>query len=518
MKRRNEFYLSAITGIALGMIVASVWYMAGSSRVPKEPAARRSAIGQFECGQWSVLRVCELLGQPIDMRAIVDRLPSQSDGHSLLQLSTVLRGIGFEVNARQESMESLRKGSLPCIAFIERPEPHFAVLSDMADGFVHVFDCHGRRMSWTEETFENRWGGKVLWVSRSHAGGSFPMPSPGAPRIQFDTLIVDKGNITMGAESVLFKFPFRNLGDGALEITDVGASCNCIRVHKPNAPIVMGDSEYVELELHGTSKKGPFLHEAVVRTNDPLFPAITLKLAGNRDARVQVSPSSLSLGNIAAGTNRRRVCFLKYTGDQPDFRVVGVESTIPGTSTEFYSTIEQTRIAQWIPEGTIVKHGAPNVWAIEIDVAASEAKVGDIDGSVFVTTNVPGFERVAVRVSGRIIAPVRIFPSTVNLAGCDSDNGGIAFSVLAVTSGAKPRELVGVDSRLGRLAWSVTREENGSDQKVTIQVQTHQVRDLIASGVTLRFAENGSPSEWPISLSIFSTSLDADVRGIDTDD
>lgn len=69
-----------------------------------------------------------------------------------------------------------------------------------------------------------------------------------------DKEIHDFGNIKPESDNTC-RFKVTNTGNQPLIIKDVKASCGCTTPHKPEAPIAPGESDYIEVGFHPSSKQ-----------------------------------------------------------------------------------------------------------------------------------------------------------------------------------------------------------------------------------------------------------------------
>ena len=209
------------------------------------------------------------------------------------------------------------------IAHLSGPD-HFVVVTRAGAKSVAYLDHQGRRQIMATPAFARRWTGYVLRVERPAAGavGFTGEPDAGKPRVRFDTLFIDKGDVVTGADvkAIRFEYPFRNAGHAPLTIRKVHAGCSCLKATHPDKPIQPGGTGAVVLEYTINPNKRSFVHDAVVETDDPTFPALALRAAGNTNVLVTISPASLSLGDLPLGAEKRVFVFVRYNGEE-DFEL-----------------------------------------------------------------------------------------------------------------------------------------------------------------------------------------------------
>ena len=95
--------------------------------------------------------------------------------------------------------------------------------------------------------------------------------------ITFDTLIIDYGTINKGDDG-LRQFKFTNTGTANLEITQVRSSCGCTIPKKPDAPVIPGASDVIEVK-YDTQRVGP-IRKTITVSSNASNPMVALKIRG----------------------------------------------------------------------------------------------------------------------------------------------------------------------------------------------------------------------------------------------
>lgn len=204
----------------------------------------------FQCAHWCIRRCCELFGAPVELTEVAQMLPPDERGHSLQQVAKVLETIGFNTTARLESWEVFRKRRGPCIAHLGEPD-HFVVVVGVEHGRVHLFDGAGQRTTRLAKSFRDKWTGHLLYVAPRAGESALPVyapaPAKGSPRVRFDTLFIDRGEMPPPTAPLSFIYRFTNVGRGILRIKDIHKKCSCIQVRAPTEPIPPGKSAEINI-------------------------------------------------------------------------------------------------------------------------------------------------------------------------------------------------------------------------------------------------------------------------------
>ena len=87
------------------------------------------------------------------------------------------------------------------------------------------------------------------------------------PKIEFkaENNTIDYGTVVKGVDTGVRTFEFTNTGDEPLTITNVRSSCGCTVPSKPQAPIMPGKSDKIEVKYN--MNPGPISKTITVESN-----------------------------------------------------------------------------------------------------------------------------------------------------------------------------------------------------------------------------------------------------------
>ncbi|MDR1480913.1 MAG: DUF1573 domain-containing protein [Planctomycetaceae bacterium] len=374
-----------------------------------------------QCAHWSIYRTAQLLGIPTKKGEIQRLLPNNRQGHSLVQIVETLGKIGIIAEGFNDNWETLAKVSFPCIVHLTAPE-HFIVVSgiELSQGFVHVFDSDGNRTRQRRETFEKRWTGYALHVKKDDA--FFATSDKSKPRAVYDHLIIDKGDIPAVGEPTEFIFPIHNRGTADLVVDDVKVGCACLKSEKPNLPIPPGGSGVIKLFYTVESKHGVFTQTAAVHTNDPDYPVIVLSACGFTGVDIRIEPLAIRLNNLFVGRECIYRCFVHYNGEWNDFQIEFESNRVEGITLlrHHFATIDKTDFSYLAYKNqtnfNISEKVARNSRILELVFKPIGEIDENINGTISFKTNVPGYEKFTLNISGKIVSPVQAFPFVVDLS------------------------------------------------------------------------------------------------------
>lgn len=106
--------------------------------------------------------------------------------------------------------------------------------------------------------------------------GLFTVNAQTAPKFQFDSEVIDYGEIPKGSDGVRV-FEFTNIGNAPLIIEDVSSSCSCTIPSWTKSPIAPGESGRIEVQ-YDTEVVGPIRRTISIYSNaDEPTKAIKIK-------------------------------------------------------------------------------------------------------------------------------------------------------------------------------------------------------------------------------------------------
>jgi hypothetical protein len=449
-----------------------------------------------QCGHWVILRCCQILGVPVEMEEVLVWLPPNERGHNMLALSRTLRRIGLHAEGRQQSLDKLKTGPFPVIAHLE-PD-HYVAVTGVDDNYIYLFDGTGRRRmsSWRE--FAQQWTGRVLRVWRDPRDGPLPeffVWRRGVPRIQFQTLLLDKGEIRRGEDKVEFVFPIRNAGKADLIVQKIHADCACIEAQKPTEPIRPGGQGTITLVYKSVAGSGPFSYEALVQTNDPATPLVKLTAAGSTSPAVQLEPSALSLGRIIYGRTKTTTWHMRYTGDVP-LQVEKIEYS--GTPLDVtWRLLDVNDLTQSVParEHSIGLVGR-NRHAVEMSFGPRSKEPGKIEGTLMVSTNIEGFERITLPVQAEMVLPVMLSPEILFLRTMGPEET-VKQTVTAWSPGGDSFRITGIDDA-GTGLQAVYSQDSTKRTEITFRARPADLR--ITAGREVRIFVKLDAADESLSL------------------
>lgn len=447
--------INVIIGVTLLLFICSLAMAA-------DQAQKKSERLEPQCGHWAILRCCEILGVPMNIKDLMSWLPPEKQGHSMYVVSKILKKIGLHTQGRRETFDRFTDDSYPIIAHME-PD-HFVVVVGRDDSYVFLFDGNGRRKVWPIEEFKKRWTHKTLRVWCNTDDGPLPAFLPRRtgtrPCIQFETLLVDKGEIPVVVEGVEFIFPFCNLGKGNLVIEKIRTDCRCMESTKPEEPILPGGQGHITLKYNVEKGSGSFSHEALVQTNDPVFPLVKVTASGNNSRAVIIEPKKLDIGRLLVGKTHVTNCYVMYTGDIP-LDILDVECLSSHMNFE-WRILSKEVAQQYVPAiPKTVRFVGRNRRTLEISFTPGPNDIGKFEDKVYVHTNIKDFEKITVPVVAQVVPQVVLSPEILFLGDVRLGEP-LEQTLMAWSPDGVPFRITKVDTADTGLQSTFSQDENGN--------------------------------------------------------
>ena len=443
LSKRMFIFLTAaglVNLVAMPLIAEISGSVNGSTFNPAAP----------QCGHWVILRSCELLGVPIEMQTILKLLPPKETGATMLELREVFRRIGLKAIGKRETLAGLAGGTFPSVAHLG--VDHFVTVSAANDEAVRLFDGSGRAKTIKLSDFGKKWDRTLLVIQRENRAAPLPLFAKrrrkNVPCIEFDRLIIDKGDIPWHGKPTVYEFSVRNTGESPLVIEDIKTNCKCLGSESPNEPILPGGEGTIILKYSVNEGQGSFKHEALVKSNDPSLPLVKLTASGNTDTKVKITPKYVHLGKIIPGQKKTATISVHFTGDFPlEIREIlseknQVKVTHNALSKELAQKFQQGMMSEKEPMFIM-----PNTHILQVTY---EAGIRDIEktaiDTIVINTNIDGFEKISVPVYTKVVNPVGLYPSVLLFTSVKPDEifnknvevaslNGKQFQIVSVNTG-----------------------------------------------------------------------------------
>ncbi len=124
--------------------------------------------------------------------------------------------------------------------------------------------------------------------------------SVGIPRVEVaGGTTYDFGNMKLG-ESMSHEFPFRNIGDGPLNLTMGTSTCKCTIGNLNKSMLMPGEETMIKLTWTPKAAALGFSQSATILTSDPSQQEVQLSITGKVGQSIVFSPAALVLGDFSS--------------------------------------------------------------------------------------------------------------------------------------------------------------------------------------------------------------------------
>jgi len=160
------------------------------------------------------------------------------------------------------------------------------------------------------------------------------------PKITFEKLDHDFGQIGTMSQKKVAEFKFTNTGEGLLKITEVQRCCNVTTMIN-KTEYAPGESGLLKIEYQSNPKPGQDSKIVYVRSNDKTKPRLALTIKATVVSKVSYSPKSLRLFLEEENAGCPKIV-LSSIDNQP-FSIIHFTSTGESITADVDSSVEATK-------------------------------------------------------------------------------------------------------------------------------------------------------------------------------
>lgn len=160
------------------------------------------------------------------------------------------------------------------------------------------------------------------------------------PKITFENVISDFGQIGTMSRKKVAEFKFTNTGEGLLKIKEVERCCNVVPV-LDKTEFAPGESGVVKAEFQADPKPGPYIKKIHVNSNDKTNPRLALTIKAMVVSKVSYAPKRLRLFLEEENAGCPKI-ILRSIDNQP-FSIRQFTSTGQSIIADIDSSVESTK-------------------------------------------------------------------------------------------------------------------------------------------------------------------------------
>ena len=160
------------------------------------------------------------------------------------------------------------------------------------------------------------------------------------PKITFDKLNHDFGQIGLMSQKKVTEFKFTNTGEGILKITEVERCCN-VTTKLDKTEYAPGESGLLKIEYQSNPKPGQDIKTVHVRSNDSSKPDLTLTITASVISKISCLPKRLRLFLEEENAGCPKIV-INSLDNQP-FKITGFTSTGDSITAHIDSSMVATK-------------------------------------------------------------------------------------------------------------------------------------------------------------------------------
>jgi len=326
-------------------------------------------------------------------------------------------------------------------------------------------------------------------VAAKPAGGPEELenvPAVAVDQDSYDFGVMDGG----GKQSHMFRFT--NRGGAKLTLAKGDVTCRCTKFELEKEELQPGQSAAATVEWTPKGFRGPFRQTAVVLTNDPSRPRVTLTIVGRVTNIVKADPNDLILDGVPSGGSRS-VALAIFAYTPKPLKVLSHEFLEPETAQSFTAKFETMREAQWKGEQD-AQGGVVGEIALKPGLP-----VGSFRQTIRIKTSYGAVGEIEVPIKGTVVGDI-------SLSGADwnSQRGVLTMGTVNGSEGAERTLLLILrgDHRKG-VTFGPIRSSPDFLQVELGQAKEVEDRPLVHVPLTIRIPK-GSPPTSHLGLDLAS--------------
>jgi hypothetical protein len=238
----------------------------------------------------------------------------------------------------------------------------------------------------------------------------------------FDELSKDFGSVPRGP-ALTHSFRIVNKTQNVITITNVRVSCGCTTAHALKTTLNPGEETAIQTRMDTTRFSGPRTFTVFVQFG-PIFDEVRLWLMANSRSDINLTPESLSFGQVKRGSTPSMSLRLTFYGN-PEAQITEARP-------------ESNYVLPSIKE--ISRQPVEVVYELTVQLR-SDTPVGRWFTDVWLKTNLPGVPQVRVPLTVEIESLLTVSPSLVSLGEVKV---GSTTQRRIVVRGAKPFRITSI--------------------------------------------------------------------------
>ena len=216
--------------------------------------------------------------------------------------------------------------------------------------------------------------------TRPAPGKPKPDPSAPAPKIRFDKVVHDFGEVGPETNNIC-EFGFSNVGGAVLKIIDVKGDCGCVVFTLAKKEYAPGEGGKLKIKYYAGGRASRAARRIRVTTNNKAKPVVTLTIRAKIVPRVGFEPKRL---NLLLKDDQESLPKITLTSlDAKAFSIKSIVSTANAVTADFDSAVAATKFVLQLEVDT-AKLRRVSSGVIEVQLTHPECKKVSIPFSALV--------------------------------------------------------------------------------------------------------------------------------------
>ncbi len=312
------------------------------------------------------------------------------------------------------------------------------------------------------------------------AGIEWPMPPQLADGEQLPAVAVDQEEYDFGMMDVdaegSHDFLIANTGKGILKLVAGETSCRCALSKLDKEEVQPGDSATVTMTWTADDSIGPYRQTAVIFTNDPSQPRVTLTISGRITTAARAVPDELIFSTLSAGQSANAEVSIYCYIDEP-LEIVGFKLDNP-TTAEYFDVAFEPLNADRLSE----EPGAVSGQLMKVTLKSGLLQ-GPFRQKILLSTNLETSQTLTVSIDGTIGSDIAVVGRGFNVR-----TGILILGTISGKAGAR------------RMLMLIVRGPNHKEVKFTpVKITPDLLNVEIGEPTEIN---NGTVSQFPLTVQI----------------
>lgn len=244
------------------------------------------------------------------------------------------------------------------------------------------------------------WDGNPVGAGVYSGGPDMPRPGDPTAKVVVDHVQHDFGKMDVDGEGS-HDFIFSNEGDAPLVLTEGATSCKCTGIEIKQSEVPPGESAKATLTWKAEGSTSSYQETAIVHTNDPARPQVTLTISGRVTEVIRTVPPKLVFYSVSAGESTTREIPLYCYLDQP-LEIAGIKLSDQRIADKFEVAFEPLG-----PNELKNETDAQSGYLVKVTLKPG-LPLGTFEQTILIGTNLESASSVVIPILGKVTGDITV--------------------------------------------------------------------------------------------------------------